>query len=126
MSNPNNAESIFEIQYRDVNDGNIVWSGQPNTGSPLNEWSSPRNIGSEYAAAGGWGETIGTKALANSFDPSDDRRKQLIKLPGEKYKGETMADTLHIPMNIAQPNSPSPLNFGLAPKLTLELLIYMA
>ena len=114
---PNNNESIFEVQYRNISDGNIVWSGQPNAGSSLAEWTAPRNIGDAYAQAGGWGETIAKRKLADSFEPGDDRRTKLIKIPGEKYKGETMSDTLLIPLNVAQSKSAFSTKYWLGPQL---------
>ena len=53
--NENTDESLFEIQYRDVPNGNYVWSGQPNNGNLLNEFTAPRNLGDAYAPFGGWG-----------------------------------------------------------------------
>jgi hypothetical protein len=117
----NNKESLFEIQYRNTSDGNIVWSGQPNTGSVLAEWTAPRNIGNEYAQAGGWGETIASKKLADSYDPADDRRKKLIKRPGEKYKGEKMKDTLLIPLDVPQANSAFSTKYWLGPQLNPDV-----
>lgn len=114
---PNNNESLFEIQLRNVSDGNIVWSGQPNAGSVLPEWTAPRNIGAAYAAAGGWGETIANRKLADSYEPGDDRRAKLIKVPGEKYKGEKMADTLLIPLSVAQSSSAFSTKYWLGPEL---------
>jgi hypothetical protein len=110
----NNIESIFEVQFRDVADGSVNWSGYE-AGGVMPEYTAPRNIGGEWAMAGGWGEIVGTRKLADSFDPNDDRRKELIKIPGEKYKGELMSDTLLIPMDIAQPNSCFSTKYWLGP-----------
>lgn len=112
--NPNNNESIFEVQYREISDGKVNWSGHE-AGTSLPEQSSPRNIGSDYAPAGGWGELIATRKLADSYEAGDDRRKQLIKVPGEKYKGEKMTDTLLIPLDIAQPHSSFSTKYWLGP-----------
>lgn len=114
---PNNDESIFEIQYRDVTDGNYVWGGQPNAGTILPERTAPRNIGDKYAPAGGWGEQILNRKLADSYEAGDDRRAKLIKIPGEKYKGEKMDDTLFIPLNIVQNRSAFSTKYWLGPQL---------
>ena len=82
----------------------------------LPEWTSPRNIGEAYAQAGGWGETILNRKLADSFEPGDDRRAQLVKVPGEKYKGETMKDTLLIPLNVSQSKSAFSTKYWLGPQ----------
>lgn len=116
---PNNDESIFEIQYRNISDGNVVWSGFPNAGTVLPAWTAPRGVGDAYAHAGGWGETIANRKLANSFDPNDDRRIQLIKNPGEKYKGETMSDTLIIPLSVSQPTASFSTKYWLGPQLNV-------
>jgi starch-binding outer membrane protein, SusD/RagB family len=114
LATPNNAESIWEVQYRDIPNGKINWSGHE-AGSCLPEYNSPRNIGNEWAPAAGWGELVGTRKLADSFEPGDDRRAQLLKVPGEKYKGETMTDTLTIPFTITQVNSCFPTKYWLGP-----------
>lgn len=114
LATPNNIESIWEVQYRDIPNGKINWSGHE-AGSCLPEYTSPRNIGNEWAPAAGWGELVGTRKLADSFEPGDDRRAQLIKVPGEKYKGETMTDTLTIPFTITQVNSSFPTKYWLGP-----------
>ena len=93
LMHQNNIESIFEVQYRDISNGKINWSGHE-AGCVLPEYTAPRNIGNEWAPAAGWGEMTGNIKLAQSFEPGDDRRASLIVLAGEKYKGELMADTL--------------------------------
>ena len=116
----NNKESIFEVQYRDIADGKVNWSGHE-VGGVLPEYTSPRNIGADYAPAGGWGEIVGTRKLADSFEPGDDRRKELLKVPGEKYKGEFMKDSLLIPLDVAQPNSSFSTKYWLGPSSDLTV-----
>ncbi len=102
----NTAESIFEIQYRFVPGAQIAWSGQPNYGNFLNWFTGPLGAGAPYAIFGGQGTYPTARKLADSFDPNDKRRKELIKVPGESYAGETMAGhTYNIPLNITQKNS---------------------
>lgn len=115
QENENNEESIFEIQYRDVDNGAFDWSGQPNNGHTLNEWTSPRNIGLPYAPFGGWGETIMNMKLAESFEPGDERRTKLIKTVGETYQGEKMAEPVTIPESIIQSNSAFSTKYWLGP-----------
>ncbi|NEW83043.1 MAG: RagB/SusD family nutrient uptake outer membrane protein [Mariniphaga sp.] len=116
----NNVESILEVQYRDVADGKVNWSGHE-VGGVLPEYTSPRNIGAEYAPAGGWGEIVGTRKLADSFEPGDDRRKELIKVPGEKYKGENMKEEITIPLTIAQTKSSFSTKYWLGPSPDLSI-----
>jgi hypothetical protein len=113
-TNPNNIESIFEVQYREISDGKVNWSGHE-AGTSLPEQSSPRNIGSDWAPAGGWGELVANRKLADSYEAGDDRRKQLMKVAGEKYKGEKMKDTLLIPLDIAQPHAGFSTKYWLGP-----------
>jgi tetratricopeptide (TPR) repeat protein len=103
--NENTEESIFEVQYRDVEDGDILWSGQPEHGTTAAEYTSPRNIGDTWAPFGGWGEVIMNKKLADSYDPTDDRRKNLLVTVGDTYQGEAMTAPLTVPADIAQKNS---------------------
>jgi len=100
LANANNVESILEVQYRDVSDGKINWSGHE-VGNVLPTETAPRNIGSEWAPAAGWGEKSGNRKLAESFETGDDRRANLMVIPGEKYKGELMTTTLQLPLNPA-------------------------
>jgi hypothetical protein len=104
LANQNNVESIWEVQYRDIPDGNVTWNGHT-AGSVLPEDCAPRNIGNEWAPAAGWGEMVGSNKLGNSFEPGDDRRATLLKMVGDKYKGELMTDTLLIPNTITQVHS---------------------
>ena len=122
----NNNESLFSVQYRDIADGKVNWNGHE-VGGVLPEYTSPRNIGADWAPAGGWGEIVGTRKLADSFEPGDDRRKELIKVPGEKYKGELMKDTLTIPLDIAQTKSCFSTKYWLGPSsdLTVSYLFKM-
>lgn len=115
QDNENNEESIFEIQYRDVANGAFDWSGQPNNGHLLNEVTAPRSIGITYAPYGGWGETIMNIKLAESFEPGDKRRTELIKTVGETYFGEKMTEPVTIPADIVQPNSAFSTKYWLGP-----------
>jgi hypothetical protein len=83
----------------------------------LNESTAPRSIGADFAAFGGWGQWLLNKKFADAFDPNDDRRKELVKLPGESYKGELMSRTLTIPRNIVQPNSAFATKYWLGPSV---------
>ncbi|MBA4166886.1 MAG: RagB/SusD family nutrient uptake outer membrane protein, partial [Chitinophagaceae bacterium] len=114
VKNPNNDESIFEVQYRNISDGKVNWSGHE-AGGLLAEWTAPRNIGSDWAPGGGWGETVANRKLADSYEPGDDRRSQLMRVPGEKYKGESMTDTLIIPLDVAQSHSAFSTKYWLGP-----------
>ncbi len=102
--NENTDESIFEVQYR-TQETNIQWGGQPNYGNELSVWTAPRQIGDKWAINGGWGEAVLTRKMADSFDPADERRKELVKAPGETYQGEGMSEALTIPLTISQKNS---------------------
>jgi hypothetical protein len=99
LANQNNVESIFEVQYRDILNGKVNWNGNGEAGSVLPEYTSPRNIGNEWAPAAGWGEMTGNIKLADSFEPGDDRRAKLIVATGEEYTGELMTSTLVLPEN---------------------------
>jgi len=94
LAHQNNDESIFEVQYRDILNGKVTWNGYAESGSVLPEYISPRNIGNEWAPAAGWGEMTMNRKLAQSFEPGDDRRANLIAVPGDPYKGELMTDTM--------------------------------
>ncbi len=101
----NTAESIFEIQYYFVPGAKVNWDGSPNYGQFLNWVCGPQGIGNDYAVFNGTGAVVGSKKLANSFEPGDVRRQQFIKVAGESYKGETMKSICNIPLDIAQKNS---------------------
>jgi len=101
LAHQNNAESIFEVQYRDILNGKVTWNGYAESGSLLSEYTSPRNIGNEWAPAAGWGEMTGNIKLADSFESGDDRRAKLIVASGEEYKGELMTATLTLPASPA-------------------------
>lgn len=111
----NTEESVFEVQYRAVDNGAFVWSGQPNNGQLMNEWTSPRNLGDQYAPFGGWGEGVMNKKLADSFEKGDLRRSKLVVAPGETYKGEAMTQAVTIPKNIAQSRSAFSTKYWLGP-----------
>jgi hypothetical protein len=81
-------ENIFEVQYREKAGDNFQWGDVPNGGQLLAGLTSPRDVGSPWASWGGWGEYMINKKLVDTYDPSDERRKQLVKLRGESYKGE--------------------------------------
>jgi hypothetical protein len=114
----NTDESVFEVQFRKVDNAQFQWGTTPNNGQIMNESTAPRGIGVEYAAFGGWGQWLLNRKLADAFDPNDDRRKQLVKVPGESYKGELMSSTLTIPFNIVQPNSAFATKWWLGPSDT--------
>ena len=113
----NTDESVFEVQYRKVPNAQFQWGTTPNNGHLLNESTAPRSIGADFAAFGGWGQWLLNKKFADAFDPNDDRRKELVKLPGESYKGELMSSTLTIPRNIVQPNSAFATKYWLGPSV---------
>jgi len=91
----NSKESLFEIQFRE--DNNFNWGGNYNKGSLLPKLTAPSTVDDKYAPGGGWGSFVFTRKYADSFEAGDARRMELVKLPGEKYKGEDMPDTLLIP-----------------------------
>ncbi len=115
LTNENSDESLFEIQYRRVDNGQFQWGSTPNNGHILNEVSAPRGIGDAYAPFGGWGETVVNKKVANAYEANDDRRSKMLKIPGETYKGEQMANAVTIPLNTVQPNSAFSTKFWLGP-----------
>jgi len=87
-------ENIFEVQYREKSGDNFQWGSTPNTGHLWATNSAPRNVGNKFSAWGGWGEIIMTKKVAEAYTATDKRRTQMLKLWGETYKGELMADTM--------------------------------
>jgi hypothetical protein len=95
---PNTRESLFEIQFRFVSDADIDWGQGPLPGTTINIDTAPQGIGSKWAPGGGWGGFTANRKLANSFDPRDERRTKLMVIPGEKYKGLRMTDTLTVPL----------------------------
>lgn len=106
LAHKNNEESIFEIQYRDINNTEFDWGGvMPNSGNYLEQWTSPRGIGDDYAPGGGWAGIIMNRKLADSFDPDDDRRRNLVVAVGETYFGEKMASPVTIPASVVSRNS---------------------
>lgn len=87
-------ENVFEVQYRAKSGDNFQWGSTPNTGHLQAARCGARGVGNTYSSWGGWGEqTVNIKAV-NSFEPGDDRRKNLIIKYGEAYKGELMVDSL--------------------------------
>ncbi len=87
-------ENIFEVQYREKAGDNFRWGDVPNGGHLLAGLTSPRDVGTTWASWGGWGEMMINKKLVDAYDPIDERRRQLVKLRGESYKGELMATTM--------------------------------
>ncbi|MEP7277171.1 MAG: RagB/SusD family nutrient uptake outer membrane protein [Bacteroidota bacterium] len=87
-------ENIFEVQYREKAGDNFYWGDVPNGGQLLAGSTSPRDVGNDWASWGGWGEDMINKKLVDAYDTADKRRKQLVKLRGESYKGELMATTM--------------------------------
>lgn len=115
LKTQNNVESILEVQYKDVSDGKINWSGHE-VGNALAVNSSPRNIGSEWAPAAGWGEMSGNRKLAESFEAGDDRRANLLVIPGETYNGELMTSPLLLPFKSAYDKSCFSTKWWLGPE----------
>jgi len=114
-SNENHDESLFEVQFKKVDDGNAHWGWPPDNGSVFNAWTAPRSIDPAYAVTGGWGESVVSLKAANSFEAGDKRRELFIKLPGETYKGEYMASSYTIPFDILQSRSAFCTKFWLGP-----------
>lgn len=83
VDNENNAESIFEVQYRDDQDGG--W-GPGRDGHYDQQNSAPRGIGNEYAPYGGWGNFVPTKQIVEAFEPGDTRLAFSILQPGQVKK----------------------------------------
>lgn len=94
-ANENSKESIFEVQFRA--DNNFNWSGNYNKGSLLPKLTAPAAAGKDYAPGGGWGSFAFSRKYADSFDPADERRKELVKIAGETYLGEDMASPFVLP-----------------------------
>jgi hypothetical protein len=113
--NENNEESIFEVQFRKVEDNDYNWGSTPNNGHSLNILTAPRGIGEKYAPYGGWGEFLASKKLANSFEPGDERREKLMVTVGETYKGEKMTESVTLPDTI-QANSAFSTKYWLGPE----------
>lgn len=93
--NRNLDESVFEIQYSPNSaDKWLSWGGStPMNGHTIPTQTAPINIGDAWCNFGGWGNYIISKEALNSYEPGDDRRKQLIIKYPESYKGELMADS---------------------------------
>jgi hypothetical protein len=115
LANENNDESIFEVQYRRVDNGQFQWGSTPNNGHILNEVSAPRSIGDLYAPFGGWGETVVNQKVAAAYEPNDERRTKMLKIPGETYKGEQMTTAITIPANTTQARSAFSTKYWLGP-----------
>ena len=93
--NRNLDESVFEIQYSPTSaDKWLSWGGNtPINGHTLPTQTAPPGIGDDWCNFGGWGNYIISANALNSYEPGDDRRKQLIIKYPESYKGELMTDT---------------------------------
>ena len=114
--NRNSGESIFEVQYRDMDNATFDWGGvNSNNGNYASEWTAPRGLDVAYAPFGGWGEAVMNKKLADSYAPEDDRRQKLAVAVGETYLGESMASPLTIPNSIAQNHSAFTTKYWLGP-----------
>lgn len=96
----NSKEAIFEIQFRD--DNNFNWGGNYNKGSLLPKLTAPASADKNYAPGGGWGSFAFSRKYADSFEPGDERRKELVKIAGETYLGEDMAAPFLMPGNPAE------------------------
>lgn len=84
LSNENNEESVFEMQYRDVLTG---W-GDSRPGHYLTQNSAPRGAGNEYAPYGGWGNYIPPANLPQAFEADDERRPATFIMAGETFTPE--------------------------------------
>ncbi|GAA4457238.1 RagB/SusD family nutrient uptake outer membrane protein [Nibrella saemangeumensis] len=87
ISNENNEETVFEVQYRD---SQLGWGASRN-GHYLPQQLAPRGIGEKYAPYGGWGNQLPTEQVVKAFEPGDVRRKAQILVEGdEPYYGFEM------------------------------------
>jgi hypothetical protein len=84
LSNENNRESVFEMQYRDVLTG---W-GDSRPGHYLTQNAAPRGAGNEYSPYGGWGNYIPPANLPQAFEANDERRPATFIMAGETFKPE--------------------------------------
>lgn len=84
LSNENNEESVFEMQYRDVLTG---W-GDNRPGHYQTQNSAPRGAGNEYSPYGGWGNYIPPANLPQAFEADDERRRATFIMPGETFTPE--------------------------------------
>lgn len=91
----NSMESIFEIQFRE--DNNFNWGGNYNKGTLMPKLTAPGDADRNFAPGGGWGSFSFTRKYADSFEPGDARRRELVLMASEKYKGEDMKDTFKMP-----------------------------
>ena len=93
--NRNLNSSVFEVQFSaNAADKWIGWGGQaPHNGHTMPTQTSPPGIGDAWCNFGGWGNYIISPTALISFEPGDDRRKQLIIKYPEAYKGELMTDS---------------------------------
>jgi len=93
--NKNLNESIFEIQFSlNSVDKWVGWGGQaPSNGHTTVAQTAPP-VGDKFAPYGGWGNYSVSPTAVASFEPGDNRRKELLVKYPEPYKGELMADTM--------------------------------
>jgi hypothetical protein len=85
------AENIFEVTYR--SDGNYNWSAPVQAGSLMAALVAPREVGEKWAVAGGWSEFLINRKAVDAYNPTDERRKELVKIYPEEYRGESMTET---------------------------------
>jgi len=71
--NENTKESLFEAQFREEMNG---WAG--NRGHLLQTLTSPRGIGLQFIAWGGWGVFIPSPKVLTAFETGDSRRGQIL------------------------------------------------
>jgi tetratricopeptide (TPR) repeat protein len=93
--NRNLDESVFEIQYSPNSaDKWLSWGGNtPMNGHTIPTQTAPPGIGDAWCNFGGWGNYILSDKAVASYEPGDDRRKQLLIKYPESYLGELMTDS---------------------------------
>lgn len=111
----NSAESIFEIQFRE--DNNFNWAGNYNKGSLMPKLTAPSSAGNDYAPGGGWGSFSFTKKYADSFEPGDARRDELVVIAGEEYLGEDMTTSFTVPGSAATASNSFSTKYWRGPKV---------
>jgi len=90
--NRNLNSSIFEVQFSpNAADKWVGWGGNaPHNGHTMPTQTAPPGVGDAWCNFGGWGNYIISPVALTSFEPGDDRRKQLVIQYPEAYKGELM------------------------------------
>lgn len=111
----NSVESIFEIQFRE--DNNFNWGGNYNKGSLLPKLTAPGSADANYAPGGGWGSFSFSKKYADSFEPGDARRDELVVMAGETYLGEDMTNPFLVPGDAATATNAFSTKYWRGPQL---------